>query len=117
MFSTFVGFMGAGVGGAVLMTIGMFLPAFSFTLIGHNVFERIIHIHSISNFLDGVTAAVMGLIAITAVELLRASAAQPLSAVVCLLALAALYAFPHGATPPVVVAAAAIAGQVLFIAQ
>jgi len=27
--------------GAILMTIGMFLPAFSFTIIGHDLFERI----------------------------------------------------------------------------
>lgn len=68
MFSTFVGFLGGGILGAILMTVGMFLPAFSFTLIGHKFFERIVDIRAIRHFLDGITAAVMGMIAITAFQ-------------------------------------------------
>jgi hypothetical protein len=34
----------------------MFLPAFSFTIIGHSVFERLVHNKGISSFLDGITA-------------------------------------------------------------
>lgn len=33
-FVTMVGYIGHGIGGAILMTIGIFLPAFSFTIIG-----------------------------------------------------------------------------------
>lgn len=114
MFTTFVGFMGAGVPGALLMTLGVFLPAFSFTLIGHNLFERVVHIRALSSFLDGVTAGVMGLVAVTALQLLRAAVLGPLEAAVFVLTLAVLYTFTHPATGIILVVGAGIAAQVLF---
>ncbi len=42
------------------MTIGIFLPAFSFTMIGHEFFEAIVDNKYIEPFLDGVGAAVIG---------------------------------------------------------
>ncbi len=38
-FVTCVGWVGHGLSGAVVMTVGIFLPAMSFTLIGHSFFE------------------------------------------------------------------------------
>jgi putative chromate ion transporter len=82
IFSTFVGYYGgsqlnAGIGGefggGILTTIGMFLPAFSFTLIGHEFFEQMVHNKVASAFLDGVTGAVIGLVAVTAFDLTRSS--------------------------------------------
>lgn len=69
IFSTFVGYFGGGWLGAILITIGVFFPAFSFTLIGHAIMERLIANKKLHSFLDGVTAAVVGLIAITAIRL------------------------------------------------
>lgn len=43
IFSTFVGYLGGGPWGAVVMTVGIFLPAFAFTLLGHDALERIVH--------------------------------------------------------------------------
>ena len=71
IFSTFVGYFGSGWLGAIIMTIAIFLPAFSFTLLGHNLLEKIIQNTALHNFLDGVTAGVIGLIAITAIQLFR----------------------------------------------
>lgn len=48
----------------------MYLPAFSFTIIGHNLFEKLAKIKQISTFLEGVTASVVGFIAITSVQLM-----------------------------------------------
>ncbi len=51
------------------MTIGIFLPAFSFTLLGHNFFERLVD-HPVAHVtLDGITAGVVGLIAATSLVL------------------------------------------------
>lgn len=69
IFSTFVGFFGAGWLGTLLITIGVFLPAFSFTLLGHSYLEKIIGDKGLHSFLDGVTASVIGLIAVTAIKL------------------------------------------------
>ncbi len=69
IFSTFVGYLGGGPAGAIALTVGIFLPAFSFTLIGHDLFERLIQHKPLHAFLDGVTAGVVGLIAATALGL------------------------------------------------
>lgn len=73
IFSTFIGYFGGGWPGAVIITIAIFLPSFAFTLIGFNAMERIIANTSLHNFLDGVTAGVIGIIAITALQLFRAT--------------------------------------------
>jgi chromate transporter len=70
IFSTFVGYVGGGALGAVIMTIGIFLPAFSFTMFGHDFLERLVDNKSAHEFLDGVTAGVVGLISATALGIL-----------------------------------------------
>ena len=42
------------------MSIGIFIPAFSFTIIGHEFFEAIVDNKFVEPFLDGVGAAVIG---------------------------------------------------------
>jgi len=69
IFSTFVGYFGAGWLGAILITLGIFLPAFAFTLIGHSVMEKLIANTALHNLLDGITAGVIGLIGATAIQL------------------------------------------------
>lgn len=70
IFSTFVGYVGGGFWGAVIMTIGIFTPAFSFTMLGHDFLERLVDNRSAHAFLDGVTAGVVGLISATALLIL-----------------------------------------------
>ncbi|MDQ4005971.1 MAG: chromate efflux transporter [Actinomycetota bacterium] len=70
IFGTFVGYVGAGFPGAVAMTAGIFLPAFSFTLIGHRAIERVVQAPALHSFLEGVTAGVVGLITATGFRLL-----------------------------------------------
>ena len=71
IFSTFVGYMGAGVPGAIVITIAIFAPAFAFTMLGHEVLERLVDNSSVHTFLDGVTAGVVGLIGATALGILN----------------------------------------------
>ncbi|MDX1378305.1 MAG: chromate transporter, partial [Anaerolineales bacterium] len=70
IFSTFVGYVGGGALGAVIMTIGIFTPAFAFTMFGHDFLERLVDNKSAHEFLDGVTAGVVGLISATALVIL-----------------------------------------------
>ena len=70
IFSTFVGYIGGGAIGAILMTIGVFAPAFSFTMIGHETLEKLVESKSAHAFLDGITAGVVGLISATAIYIL-----------------------------------------------
>ena len=70
IFSTFVGYIGGGLLGAILITIAIFAPAFAFTMIGHNHLERLMDNQAAHAFLDGVTAGVVGLISATALGIL-----------------------------------------------
>ena len=110
IFATFVGYVGAGPWGALVMTFATFLPAFVITLLAHDPLERIIHAPRIRMFLDGVTAAVVGLIAGTAVSLLAATVRGMLTALVFGGALALLFVWKSKLAIPAVIAAAALVG-------
>ncbi len=69
IFATFVGYLGGALPGALAVTAGVFLPAFAFTLVGYEWVERVVELRPTHAFLDGVTAGVVGLIAVTAVSL------------------------------------------------
>ncbi|MGQ0646538.1 MAG: chromate efflux transporter [Gemmatimonadaceae bacterium] len=91
IFSTFVGYVGGGPLGALALTAGIFLPAFAFTLIGHRHVERLIANQAAHAFLDGVTAGVVGLIAVTAIGLSTDAVSSVPMFAIFVLALAAAY--------------------------
>lgn len=107
IFSTFVGYLGGGPWGAVLMTAGIFLPAFGFTLLAHAPLERLVHQPRIRQFLDGVTAGVVGLIAGTTLALMRASLTSLEAWVLFGLVLGVLFASKARWLIPAVIAGAA----------
>jgi chromate transporter len=113
IFSTFVGYLGGGPWGAVAMTVGIFLPAFAFTLVGHDALERWVHHPRIRLFLEGVTAGVVGLIAGTTVALLRVSLASPVALLLFGVVLAILFASRARMAIPAVIAGAALWGWLL----
>jgi chromate transporter len=110
IFATFVGYLGGGAAGAVVLTVGIFLPAFAFTLIAHDPIEKFVSQPRVREFLEGVTAAVVGLIAGTTLALMKVSIVNIPTAVVFAVALAALFYFKSKITIPLVVAGAALAG-------
>ena len=69
IFATFVGYQAGGLVGALTITAGIFLPAFSFTLIFFNRLESIVDDARLQRFLAGVAAGVVGLIAATTLQL------------------------------------------------
>jgi chromate transporter len=112
IFSTFVGYVGGGWGGALLMTVGIFLPAFAFTLLGHDALERFVHQPRIRVFLEGVTAGVVGLIAATTLVLLRTSVTNAETTIVFAVALGALFKWKGRLLVPLVICAAGLWGIV-----
>ena len=110
IFATFVGYVGGGPLGAIAMTAGVFLPAFAFTLIAHEPLERAIQAPHIKTFLDGVTAAVVGLIAATALSLMIVSVRSVASALVFVVALLALFRWNQRFVVPLVIAGAVLCG-------
>lgn len=91
IFTTFVGYFAGGWIGALIITAAIFLPAFGFTIIGHNYIQKVIENKALHNFLYGVTAGVIGLIAVTAIQLFRTAITDVLAIAIFLAALSALY--------------------------
>ena len=69
IFATFVGYLAGGLGGALAITAGIFLPAFGFTLLLFDRLEAVMDNARLHRSLEGVAAGVVGLIAATTVEL------------------------------------------------
>jgi len=91
IFSTFVGYVAGTPLGAVAITIGVFLPAFAFTLLGHRYLEWLVERRPVHAFLDGVTAGVVGLIAASAVLLAPVAISSPIGIIVFTAALGVIY--------------------------
>src|SRR5216117_1520500 len=70
LFTTFVGYIASGVIGAVLATFFVFLPSFVFVLAGVHYVEKVRENRKIQAFLAGVSAAVVGVIAVVSLDLI-----------------------------------------------
>ncbi|RYC80565.1 hypothetical protein BFJ63_vAg16552 [Fusarium oxysporum f. sp. narcissi] len=143
IFATFVGFQGAyldgsignAFAGAIIITLGMFFPCFLFTIAGHELLEKLVRNKFLASFFDGLCGSVIGVIAIIAAQILKASIVGSLervkdkpigdvidttaqvgpAAVLYMLALAVLYKFTNKYTALLLVIMGAVAGQFLFV--
>ena len=70
LFTTFVGYLASGITGAVLATFCVFLPSFIFVMAGVHYFEKVRENRRIQAFLAGVSAAVVGVIAVVSLDLI-----------------------------------------------
>ena len=114
IFSTFVGYIGGGPLGALIITVGIFAPAFAFTMIGHDTLERLVENQSAHAFLDGVTAGVVGLIGATALGILSETVIGIHAWIIFSAALVALFISKSKWTVAVVVLVAGVYGM-LFL--
>lgn len=114
IFATFVGYLGGGALGAIALTIGIFLPAFAFTLIGHQYVERLVDNKAAHAFLDGVTAGVVGLIAVTAIGLFREAIYDVPTIIIFAFALFAVYRWKAKAAVVGIMVGAGLLGWLLF---
>jgi chromate transporter len=82
--ATFVGYLVAGVPGAVLATVGIFLPAFVFVALLHPLVPRLRRSPWTAAMLDGVNVAAMGLMAAVTWLLGRDAIVDPLTATIAI---------------------------------
>ena len=113
IFGTFVGYLADGVAGALLMTLGIFLPAFLFPIFLHRWLVVVSENPRIRAFLLGVGAAVVGLIAAVTVDLVDVAIVDVPAAVLALAAFAALYRWQSRLTIPAVVLGCGLVGAAL----
>jgi chromate transporter len=70
LFTTFVGYLVSGIAGAVFATFFVFFPSFVFVIGGVHYIEKVRENRMIQAFLAGVSAAVVGVIAVVSLDLI-----------------------------------------------
>jgi chromate transporter len=113
IFSTFVGYVAGGLAGSLAMTLGIFLPAFVFPIFLHRWLVVVAENPRIRPFLLGVAAAVVGLIAAVAVDIVDTGVVDLPSALLAIAAFAALMRFHSKLTVLWVVLGCGIVGAAL----
>lgn len=96
--ATFIGYLLGDVPGAVIATLGIFLPCFIFVALSYRALARFEKSPITRSLLDGVNAAALGLMAAVAYQVGLASIIDPLTAVVMVAALVLLLRFKVNAT-------------------
>src|SRR3954451_21166761 len=118
IFATFVGYIAGGLGGALAMTFGIFLPAFAFALLFYERLEQVVENERLHRFLEGVAAGVVGLIAVTAVQLAwnvsRSIPSLAIGSAIFAVGLALLYLWKSKLNVPAVVLGSALAGAAVL---
>lgn len=114
IFATFVGYVAGGLLGGLALTAGIFLPAFGFTMLGHEHLERAMRHPALQRSLDGVTAGVVGLIAATTLRLAPDCVRDAESAAIFAAALLLLYRLRANWSVAAVIALAGLAGFLLL---
>ena len=106
--ATFIGYVLAGPSGAVVATVGIFLPAFVFVALSGPVVPRLRRSRTAGAVLDGVNVASLALMAVVSWQLGRAALIDPLTIMLAVTsAVALLYARIN---PAWLIAAAAMVG-------
>lgn len=111
--ATFIGFLVEGVPGAVVATIGIFLPAFLFVGLLNPVIPRLRKSLWLSSFLDAINASALALMAAVTIDIGRQVLVAPEAVIVTLLAAIAVFRFRLGSVW--IVAGGAIAGYALSL--
>jgi chromate transporter len=70
LFTAFVGYIAGGIPGAAVATFFVFLPSFIFVLGGVHYIEKVRENRGLQAFLAGVSAAVVGVIAVVSLDLI-----------------------------------------------
>jgi len=96
--ATFIGYLVAGVPGAVVATVGIFLPGFVFVAVTNPFIPRLRRSPWLSGLLDGVVAASLGLMAAVTVDLARQSIVDVWTALIALTAAVLLLRFRVNST-------------------
>jgi chromate transporter len=96
--ATFIGFLLGGVPGALLATLGIFLPSFFFVAVSNPLIPRLRRSPWMGGLLDGVNVSALGLMGAVSVQLGRASLIDPVTVALFLASLLLLLRFKLNAT-------------------
>jgi chromate transporter len=109
----FIGYLIAGLPGATVAALATFLPCYLFTIIPAPYFKKYGKVPGVIAFVDGITAAAIGAITGSVIVIAKRSIIDMPTALIALLTIALLWKFKK-LQEPVVVAAAAVLGLVVY---
>ena len=109
----FIGYLIAGFTGAAVAALATFIPCYLFTVIPAPYFKKYGKLPGVVAFVDGITAAAIGAITGSVIVIAKRSIVDIPSAMICLITIALLWRFKK-LQEPVVIAAAAVAGLILY---
>lgn len=119
IFATFVGYVAGDLPGALAITAGMFLPAFAFSLIFYERLEEIVDHPALQRALEGVAAAVVGIIGATFLQLLwsawQSVSSLPLALILFVVALGAAWRLKGNWVTPAILASSAFLGAAVAL--
>jgi chromate transporter len=104
----FIGYLVAGLAGAIVAALATFLPCYLFTVLPAPYFRRFAQNKSLKAFVDGVTAAATGAIAGAAIVLGKRALFDVPTIVICLATLGVVIRFKKAPEPLVILAAGAV---------
>jgi chromate transporter len=113
--ATFIGYLLGGIGGALLATLGIFLPSFIFVAISNPLIPKIRSSTWASSLLDGVNASALGLMAAVTVQLGISSLIDFYTIILAILSLILLIRYKLNSTW--LIAAGGIAGFLFSFLQ
>lgn len=105
--ATFIGYVVAGTPGAIVATVGIFLPAFVFVAVSGPLVPRLRRSAFAGRVLDGVNVASLALMAVVSWHLGRTALVDPVSIGLCVGSLVALVRYRVNSTWLIVVGALA----------
>jgi chromate transporter len=106
--ATFIGYLLGGVPGALVATLGIFLPSFVLVAISNPIIPRLRNSPWASGMLDGVNVASLGLMAGVTLQLTQTALVDPLTIAISLVSVVLLFRFRINSTW--LIAGGAIAG-------
>lgn len=109
----FIGYLVAGLWGAVVASLATFLQCYLLTIIPAPYFKKYGKLPGVIAFVDGITAAAIGAITGSVIVIAKRSIVDLPTALIALATIAPLWKFKK-LQEPVVIAAAAIIGLVLY---
>jgi chromate transporter len=109
----FIGYLLAGLPGALVAALATFLPCYLFTVVPAPYFKKYGKLPALVAFVDGVTAAAIGAITGAVIVLARRAIVDVPTALLACVTLALLFRFKK-LQEPIIVAAAALIGLVAY---
>jgi chromate transporter len=103
----------AGMPGAVVAALATFIPCYLFTIIPAPYFKKYGKVPGVLAFVDGITAAAIGAIAGSVIVIAKRSIIDIPTALIAVVTIVLLWRFKK-LQEPVVVAAAAVLGLVIY---